>query len=140
MGGILSKGITLSHKVLEVATPLSDLLEIPELGGKVDKVEVTNLSDSSKKYINGIKDFGDLEFAFIYDNSTATSNYRVLKALEVAETDEDFLIDFPDGTSFAFSGQVTTTIDAAKVGDVLQFKMSITLSTDIVPTNPVVIP
>ena len=140
MAGILSKGITLSYKVLEALTPLTDLLEIPALGGKADKVEVTGLSDASKKYINGLIDYGDLEFKFLYDNSTATSNYRVLKDMQTAETDEEFVITFPDSTEFAFSGAVSVTIDAAKPGDALQFTLSITPSTDIVSTNPVVIP
>jgi len=136
MAGILSKGITLSYKVLELLTPLTDLLEIPELGGKADKVEVTGLSDASKKYINGLVDYGDLAFKFLYDNSTATSNYRVLKGMQTAETDEDFVITFPDTTEFAFSGQVSVSIDAAKPGDALQFTLSISPSTDIVPTHP----
>ena len=140
MAGILSKGITLSYILVDVATPLTDLLEIPELGGKADKVEVTSLSDTSKKYINGLVDYGDLEFKFLYDNSTAESNYRVLKGMQTAETNEEFLITFPDTTEFAFSGEVSVTIDAAKPGDALQFTLSITPSTDIVPTNPTVIP
>lgn len=136
--GILSKGIKLSHKVAAVETEILNLLEIPELGGKVDKVETTTLADSAKKYIAGIKDYGDLEFKFIYDNSTATSNYRVLKAMETAGTINEFVITFPDLTKFTFSGTVMTSIDSAKVGDVLQFSMSLTLSTDIVATNPTI--
>ena len=140
MSGVLSKGIVLSHMVALVATPIDNLQEVPELGGKVDKVEVTTLADGSKKYIAGIKDYGDLEFKFLYDNSSATSNYRVLKALEVAGTIEEFTIAFPDATKFAFSASVMTTINSAKVGDALTFSASFTLNTEITITNPVVIP
>lgn len=138
MAGILSKGIVFSSKVLTVETVIANLTEIPELGGKVDKVEVTTLSDTSKKYIAGLKDYGDLEFKFLYDNSSATSNYRVLKAMEIAGGIKDFTIKFPDTTSFAFSGSVMTTIDSAKVGDAMTFSITITLNTDIVVTNPTV--
>jgi hypothetical protein len=138
MAGVLSKGIVFSSKVLTVETPITNLLEVPELGGKVDKVEVTTLSDSSKKFIPGIKDYGDLEFKFLYDNSSATSNYRVLKAMEVVGGAKDFTIKFPDNTAFAFSGSVMTTINSAKVGDALTFSVSITLNSDIVVTNPTV--
>ena len=138
MAGILSEGITLSYMLVDVETPLTDLLEIPELGGKVDKVEVTSLSDKSKKYINGLIDYGDLAFSFLYDNSTADSNYRVLKAMDDAGTDETFVIAFPDTTIFTFSGEVSVSIDAAKVGDALKFTLSISPSTDIVPTHPIV--
>lgn len=138
MSGILSKGIIFSSKVLTVETPIANLQEVPELGGKVDKVEVTTLADGSKKYIAGLKDYGDLEFKFLYDNSTATSNYRVLKAMEVEGGIKDFTIKFPDTTSFAFSGSVMTTIDSAKVGDPMTFSITVTLNTSIVVTNPTV--
>ena len=140
MSGILSKGIKFSHMVATVATEIENLQEVPDLGGSADKVEVTTLTDGSKKYIAGIKDYGDLEFLFLYDNSSATANYRVLKALEVAETIEDFEIEFPDETTFAFSASVMTTIAGAKVGDALTFTASFTLNTDIIVTNPVTIP
>ena len=136
MSGILSKGIVLSHMVALVATPIDNLQEVPDLGGSVDKVEVTTLADGSKKYIAGIKDYGDLEFKFLYDNSLATSNYRVLKALEVAGTIEEYTITFPDTTIFTFSASVMITIDSAKVGDALTFTAGFTLNTDIIVTNP----
>ena len=139
MSGLLSKGIVLSHMVALVATPIDNLQEVPDLGGSVDKVEVTTLADGSKKYIAGMKDYGDLEFLFLYDNSSATANYRVLKALEAAGTIEEFTIDFPDDTKFTFSASVMTTIAGAKVGDALTFTASFTLNTEIVVTDPAAI-
>ena len=50
----------------------------------------------------------------------------------------DFQIDFPDGTSFAFSASVTTTVAGAKVNDALTFSAAMTLSTNIAVTNPTV--
>ena len=137
MSGLLSKCIKFSHMVGEVATVLENLQEVPDLGGSVDKVEVTSLADDSKKYIAGIKDYGDLDFLFLYDNSSATANYRVLKALEVAGTVEDFEIEFPDGTKFAFSASAMTTIAGANVGDALTFTLSLTLNSEIVTTDPI---
>ena len=136
MSGILSKGIKFSYKLLEAFVEIDNLQEVPELGGKVDKVEVTTLKDASKKYIAGIKDFGDLQFKFLYDNSSATANYRILKGLETAGTIADFQIEFPDSTMFDFSASVYTAIDSSKVGDAISFSASLTLNSDIVPTNP----
>lgn len=136
MSGILSKGIVLSHMVALVATPIDNLQEVPDLGGKVDKAEVTTLADGSKKYIAGIRDYGDLEFTFLYDNSSATANYRILKALEVAGTIEEFTLTFPDETEFAFSASVITTISSAKVGDALTFTAGFTLDSEIIVTDP----
>jgi len=140
MSGLLSKGIKFNHMVATVATEIKDLQEIPDLGGKADKVEVTSLADDSKKYIAGIKDFGDLEFVFLYDNSLVTSNYRVLKAIEKAGTIDTFQVSFPDGTKFDFSASVMTTIAGVKPGDPLTFTAALTLNSEIEVTDPVVIP
>ena len=137
MSGILSKGIVLNHMVLTVATPIANVQEVPELGAKVDKIEVTTLADGSKKYIAGLKEYGDLEFTLLYDNSGATSNYRVLKGYEVLGTVDTFQVVLPDGTKFDFSATVVCSINSAKVGDALTFTASFTLNSDIVVVNPV---
>ena len=90
--GILSKDITLSYKKNEVWTEIPDLQEIPDLGGDVDTVEVTTLADGAKRYIKGIKDYGDLAFKFLYDNSTDTSNYRVIRDLEEFKSMSDIIV------------------------------------------------
>ena len=114
--GILSKGISLSYKKTTSFVKIGDLQSIPDLGSSVDKVEVTTLDDAAKRYIAGIKDYGDLEFELLYDNSSETSNYRVMKGLEDAGDIVEWKLDLPDGTSFAFSGSVVTTITGAGVG------------------------
>lgn len=135
--GILSKGATLSYMKAAVLTELTDLQEIPELGGSVDKVEVTTLADSAKRYINGLKDYGDLSFKFLYDNSSATSSYRILQGLEVAETVQDFTVTFPDGTTFQFDAFVSVVVDSAAVGAALTFTLNLTLNSEIAVGNPV---
>ena len=137
MAGILSKGITLSYKGSGSSyTVIDNLQECPELGGSAETVEVTTLADGNKKYIKGIKDFGELEFKFLYDNSGAASNYRVVRGLEDAGKVVDWKVTFPDGTSFGFSGEVTTKIDGAAVNAALTFAATITLNSDITVTNP----
>lgn len=137
MAGILSKGIKLSYSATSSGTfaEIPNLQECPELGGAAEKVDVTTLADGNYKYINGIKDFGDLAFTFLYDNSEADSNYRVCKGLE----DKGivfFQVEFPDGTQFAFSGEVSVATSAASVNAPLQFTLNITLNSDIDVTNP----
>ena len=85
MAGILTKGIKLSYKKQgSTYEEILNLQECPDLGGTAEKVDVTVLADGNKKYINGVKDFGDLAFKFLYDNSGATSNYRIVRGLEEA--------------------------------------------------------
>ncbi len=137
MAGILTKGITLSYKKTgSTYTEIANLQECPELGGTAENVEVTTLADGNKKYIKGIKDFGELAFKFLYDNSGAESNYRVVRGLEEAGSIVDWKVTFPDNTSFAFSGEVTTAIDSAAVNAALTFTATITLNSDIAVTNP----
>ena len=137
MAGILTKGITLSYKKTgSTYTEIANLQECPELGGTAENVEVTTLADGNKKYIKGIKDFGELAFKFLYDNSGAESNYRLVRGLEEAGSIVDWKVTFPDNTSFAFSGEVTTAIDSAAVNAALTFTATITLNSDIAVTNP----
>ena len=70
MAGTLTKGIKLSYKASSSSssyTDLTNLQEIPDLGGSADSVEVTTLDDAAHMYINGLKDYGDsLDFTFLY--------------------------------------------------------------------------
>lgn len=135
MVGLLTKNIKLSYKKESAYVEIANLQECPELGGTAEKVDVTTLADGNKKYINGIKDFGDLAFKFLYDNSTTTSNYRVVRGLEEAGNVVDWKVTFPDNTEFTFSGEVTTAIDSASVNNALTFTANITLNSDITVTN-----
>ena len=137
MAGLLTRGITLSYKKDgSTYTEIANLQECPELGGTAENVEVTTLADGNKKYIKGIKDFGELAFKFLYDNSGAESNYRVVRGLEEAGNAVEWKVTFPDNTTFAFSGEVTTAIDSAAVNAALTFTATITLNSDITVTNP----
>lgn len=137
MAGILTKGITLSYKKDGTTYDvIANLQECPELGGTAENVEVTTLADGNKKYIKGIKDFGELAFKFLYDNSGAQSNYRIVRGLEEAGNIVEWKVTFPDNTAFAFSGEVTTAIDSAAVNAALTFTATITLNSDITVTNP----
>ena len=137
MAGLLTKGITLSYKKDgSNYAVIANLQECPELGGTAENVEVTTLADGNKKYIKGIKDFGELAFKFLYDNSGAESNYRIVRGLEEAGNAVEWKVTFPDNTTFAFSGEVTTAIDSAAVNAALTFTATITLNSDITVTNP----
>lgn len=137
MAGLLTKDTTLSYKSgASTFVVLEHLMEVPEMGGDPEKVEVTTLSDGVKKYINGVKDLGDLTFKFLYDNETETSNYRVLKGLQDADAPADFKVEYPDGTGHAFSAYVNVKMDAAAVNAAMTFTVGMSLQSDIAVTNP----
>ena len=112
------------------------LMEIPDVGGDPEKIEVTTLKDKNKKYIPGISDLGDLDFVFLYDNSTAASNYRVLKELQDENKMAKFKLDYPDGSGHEFEAFVNVKVAGGGVNAAKTFTASMFLQSDIVDINP----
>lgn len=109
--------------------------EIPSLGGTVEKIDVTCLGDTNKKYINGLVDYGELTFKFLYDNSSEESNYRTLRNLD---GEHYFRVELKDGTKFEFSGEITTALDAIAAGNnAIYFTATVALSSEITTIDPV---
>ena len=123
---ILSKGIKLSYSSTgtDSYTDLTDLLEIPSLGGSVDKVDVTTLADASKKYINGIKDYGDLAFKFNY----AKEQFNTLNGLTGSI---HFKVTLPDNVTATFSGEPSVSLEGVGVGAAMTYTLNISLDSDI---------
>jgi len=111
-------------------------MEVPELGGTGEKIDVTTLSDTVKKYIHGIKDYGDLVFKFLYENSTATANYRVLTEMEKANEPVAFQIKYPDGTTHEFDAIPSVKMDAGSINGALTFSVTMELQSEIEITHP----
>ncbi|WP_299043876.1 hypothetical protein [uncultured Campylobacter sp.] len=65
---VISKGITLSYKVGEEFKALTNLQEIPDLGGETEAIEITTLADAAHMYCDGLINYGDsLAFKFLYE-------------------------------------------------------------------------
>ena len=137
--GLLTKDIKLSYKKDSSSSyeVLDGLQEVPSLGGTPDKVEVTTLADASRRYIKGIKDYGDLTFKFLYQNDTETSNFRILRGLEESGKIVEWKVDFPDGTGFEFSGECSVAPSDGAVNAAITFNLTISLNSDITVTNPI---
>lgn len=131
---ILTKGMTLGYKVGSATgyTNLTNLQEIPSLGGSPDKVDITTLADGSKRYMNGIKDYGDLAFKFIYEED----QFSELDSLG-ENTIVSWQVGIPDGASGAigtkatFTGSAVVSLDSASVGAALTYTLTIALDSDI---------
>ena len=115
-------------------TDIPFLMEVPEFGGTPEKIDVTALGDTVKSYVNGIKDYGDLVFKFLFDNSSGTANYRVLKGFEA--TSVYFQLLYPDNTAHVFQAIPSVKMDAGAVNGALTFSCTMTLQSDITPANP----
>lgn len=122
----ISKGIKLSYKTnSETYTDLTNLQEIPELGGDTESIEITVLSDAAHMYTNGIKNYGDsLTFKFLYD----TTQFTTLNSLSGSV---DWKVSLPDGengaidTTCTFSGTCSVKLDGVGVNSALTYTLSI---------------
>lgn len=123
MAGTLSKGITLTHNEVE----LTNLQEVPELGGEAEGVEVTTLADSAHMYINGILNYGDsLAFKFLYEKEQFNSL--------TGSSDESgtWVVTLPDGVKCTFSGTHSVKLDSAAVNAALTYTLSVKPSSKMV--------
>lgn len=133
--GILSQGIKLGYKegTASTYTILDNLQEIPDLGQAPELIDVTCLADANKRSINGMVDYGTLEFTFLYDSGV----YGTLDAM--AGKAIDWQVELPDaatasghGSQFQWTGQPSVALSGAAVNGALQFKLSISVASDLV--------
>lgn len=131
--GLLSKGTKLGYKTTgSTFTNVEGLQSTPEVGGDPEQVEVTDLSDSKKRYIAGLQDVDTLEFGVLYDAAV----FGALETLQANDTKADWELAFPDGSKFTFKGQPTVKMGGAEVNGALAFTLSIVVSDgpDFVPS------
>ena len=122
---VISKGITLSYKAGEAQeyTDLTNLQEIPDLGGEVEAIEITTLADAAHMYTDGIKNYGDsLEFKFLYDGT----QFETLNALTGTVS---WKVALPDGASCTFGGTSSVKLDGVGVNAALTYTLSVKPNT-----------
>lgn len=112
------------------------LMEVPEFGGTPEKIDVTVLSDKTKRYIPGIKDLGDLVFKFLYDNEETTSNFRLFSGWAESDETVSFKLVYPDETAHEFDAIPAVKMDSAAINGALTFSVTMMLQSDIAVTNP----
>jgi hypothetical protein len=115
---VISKGITLSYKKDADFVELTNLQEIPELGGDTEAIEITTLADAAHMYCDGLKSYGDsLAFKFLYEKAQFTS----LNGLGEAE----WKVELPDGASCTFGGTCSVKLDGVGVNAALTYTLSV---------------
>lgn len=115
-------------------TDIAGLKNVPDMGAAAELVDNTALSDNIVHNEIGIGDSGDMEYTFRYDNSSATSNYRVCKGLE--GTEQVFQQSFADGTKFTFNAIPSVRVSGGGVNDPAEFVMTLAMQSDITVANP----
>ena len=117
---VISKGITLSYKKGEAEfVELSNLQEIPDLGGETEAIEITTLADAAHMYTDGLLNYGDsLGFKFLYE----AEQFAALNALEGSI---NWKVTLPDGEACTFSGTSSIKLDGAGIATALTYTLSI---------------
>ena len=118
---VISKGITLSYKTGEASqyTALTNLQEIPDLGGEVEAIEITTLADAAHMYTDGIKNYGDsLEFKFLYEEAQFT-------ALNALTASQNWQVKLPDDATCTFGGTCSVRLDGVGVNAAVTYTLSI---------------
>ena len=117
----ISKGIKLFHGDVE----LTNLQEIPDLGGDTEAIEITTLADAAHKYTNGLKSYGDsLEFKFLYEKT----QFNTLNALDESQ---QWKVELPDGATCSFGGSCSVRLDGVGVAAALTYTLSIKPDTEM---------
>ena len=124
---VISKGIKLSYKADGAEfVELTDLQEIPELGGEKESIEVTTLADAAHMYTDGLINYGDsLAFKFLY----AKEQFVALNALE---GEIEWKVTLPDNESCSFSGAANVKLDGVGVNAALTYTLNIKPSSEMV--------
>lgn len=111
----ISKGITLSYG----ENLLTNLQEIPDLGGEVEAIEITTLSDAAHVYTDGILNYGDsLEFKFLYEEE----QFSTLNGLKDSQT---WKVSLPDGATCTFGGTCSVKLDGVGVNAALTYTLAV---------------
>lgn len=120
---VISKGITLSYKASGTSgtsyTALTNLQEIPDLGGDTEAIEITTLADAAHIYTDGIKNYGDgLAFKFLYDKTQFT-------ALNALTGNIGWQVQLPESETCTFTGTCSVKLDGVGVNAALTYTLTI---------------
>lgn len=123
----ISKGITLSYKAGEGEfVALTNLQEIPDLGGEAEAIEITTLADPAHMYCDGILNYGDsLAFKFLYEKA----QFVLLNGLEDSVS---WKVELPDGTACSFSGTCSVKLDGVGVNAALSYTLAVKPDSEMI--------
>lgn len=124
---VISKGITLSYKVGEAEyVELTNLQEIPDIGGTAEAIDITTLADPAFMYMDGIKNYGDsLEFKFLYEKE----QFATLNGLEGAPS---WKVALPDGAVCEFGATSSVRLDGVGVNAAITYTLALKPNSEMV--------
>ena len=111
----ISKGIT-----IKVGNNiLTNLQEIPELGGTRESIEITTLGDDAHMYTDGILNYGDnISFKFLYEKEQFTT-------LNGLTGTQNIVVTLPDSSTCTFSGTCSVKLDGVGINAPLTYTLNV---------------
>ena len=121
-----------------------DITSFPDLISPNDRIDITTLSDSMRKYIQGIKDTSEQ----IYGCNYTPANYKRVNALSklgpmhyalwFGATTDNADVDTPTGQygKFDWTGEISPGINGGGVNEAVGMTITCTPNTVINPTFP----
>lgn len=137
---MLINGTTLGyrkHGTTGDYTDLPGLKETPTIGSDPEKVQNTSLTDAHHIYEMGIGDLSDMVYKFKYDNTSADSPYRKMRAAQQAGEVLDFQEKLKDGSITEFAAQVYVKRTGGSVNGVVEFELTMIVQSELDFTDPV---
>lgn len=125
---VISKGIKLSYKAGDAGefVALTNLQEIPDLGGETEAIEITTLADAAHMYTDGLKNYGDsLAFKFLYEGT----QFATLNGLSGVV---NWKVELPDGEACTFGGSCSVKLDGVGVNAALTYTLAIKPDSEMV--------
>lgn len=124
---VISKGIKLSYAAEDGQfVLLTNLQEIPDLGGESEAIEITTLADAAHMYTDGLLNYGDsLGFKFLYEKE----QFSTLTELEGTN---QWKVELPDGGTCTFSGTNSVKLDGVGINAALTYTLSVKPNSEMV--------
>ena len=123
MAGLNTIGVTLKYgaNAETLTNEVTGVMEIPELGGDVDKIEVTTLKSEAHEYIDGLKNNGDtITFKCLYIKEE-------FENLNGITSEQHWEINFPPEAKLkaTWTGTPSVKMGAVTVGGYLSYSLNI---------------
>ena len=115
-------------------TPLVAIKDYPDLGGDIEQIEVTTLSDTSRKYIAGLQSGDALTFTANYEYT----DYHAIKEIEAANQPVKCRVAFGKAEAkygvdgyFDFDAYLSVKVLGKGVNEAREMQITVVLNSEI---------
>jgi|SRR5690554_2272310 len=112
------------------AVNIGGLISYDGFDGEATDIDITTLASTAMEYRQGLQDYGNLTVELMRDVTDAGQSE--MQSAKAALATREFVLTWPDGTTFTFDGYVRSLTAAGGVNDVQRGSASIRITGDVV--------